>query len=815
MKIRIESSLVAALLLLASVSVYAEDTASPVNFDNVAPADYRTMFKMYMASQYDLLDDPEIALEYHTLFRMPRYQANGQAGRSECVALWNELNDEFGGSDVTERFRPPLREALGEAKSWPKTGLMKITATAKLKSYDQSRQAFPLSLAIHDAGRQVVDIATHPVMRPEDACLVRDPRHQAAALLPRAGNRGRVGFVIEYHGIGGFSHLAMSPAQGRAYINAHTGREVNVEIIVRTESVEIKNNRTLHVRAQVVAARLLDPDNNRVLYVFTPTEAKDQTLLSEVESGDAVPLTNYMITLHTLRDNPHYIDEEWVMEAVAGQIRGEQMRWQHLDKARERNSREFVYEWQKLEKEDPELANGALMDVFVRPERRWEFVRAQPQWDDRLATPLIEVFLFERAQIEGRNPDFAARELLPVWRRHLRAATRRLPERLSIEFQVDEPAYNYDAGYFDLGVGHFAKPGQVSKLPIEPVSDPRFSVPPDREITEAGIVVHPDAARNGVLYGISRLYAWSNSDTFNPVEIKYRYMAAPLHGADGPEMWRTGLRLFTSSGNSTPRAGGPIGFHYAETMVLDRWLKPIIIEASPQEAEQLMARMHVNERNAIGDGRIKIRLVIRPDHVELAPRFKRRRATVKQEVLFAELESVSVRTILDDVVVEFSADHFPSATSMAAASARDEEVASPKVEEQDAKQGIVVTNPQVTNQRSTIEMRFALCQAMPGPGNQSRCYDGMLNEQAELQLSTQDLQKLRELRGQGESQRTTQDHWAATAKRMEPYLKCQALADPAAMQQCWVDLQNERAAILERCMAITDRQQRNECLSGQ
>lgn len=780
MRFRSASFFLNIALTLLLISGTGQSADEPVDFNNVAPPDYRSVFKMYMASQYDLLDEKNVGLEYHMLFEMPRLEA----GRAKCNQLFTELNDEFASAGVEERYMPAFREALREAEGWPRTKLIKLTATTRLQQYDQSKQAFPLA---NYAGPVMIS-----VLRPDDTCLaIAYDSFSPHGLLPRSGRR--MGFVIEYNSPSGLAYLPMSPEEGRVYIQAHQ-REVNVEIIVRTEPVEIKNNQLLPIKAHVLAARILDADNKRVLYVHTTADSGAMEIVEAV--GPVIPLTHHMINLFTLRDYPEFVDEEWLLNGISRHIRGEQMRWQEIDKARERNTREFIYEWQKLERENPELANGALLDVFIRPERLWEFVRAEPEWDDRF-TPLIEVFLFERNKIEGRNPDFAARELMSVWRRHLRAATGRLPKRFSIETQVLEPQYDHDAGYFRIEPRYRGLDKTNPHL-FAPVVDPSFSVPAIRERTEAGVIVHPDAARSGVLYQIAALPFKEDDTMARSVELQYRRF---LRKEDVPEMWRESLREFTSYGSSTPTPGGPYGFYFAQTMVLDRWLKPMIIPAVPQDAEALMAKMHGDSRNAIGDGNIKIRMIVRPTHVEMASRYKRRDDANDTPVLFAELESVLLLNMSEELIAEFGPEDFPSAASMSTALARRKDAKNKKTQ-------------RPVDQRRAINERYAQCATMPNIDDQIQCYDAMLDDRETLKLTSKDLSNLQQVKQIVAAKRSEQDHMATVMKQMRPYQKCQAITDAGESYQCMMDVRNEQREAQKKCMAMTDIYKRNECLGG-
>ena len=107
----------------------------------------------------------------------------------------------------------------------------------------------------------------------------------------------------------------------------------------------------------------------------------------------------------------------------------------------------ITYEWQKLIDQQPELAGGPLLDVFLLSNPNWSFLSHAKGWDPNApdsAKPVVEVYLFSREKIEGRQPDFAAQELLPVVRRQLEMAMKRLPTHFY--FTEVLPAWKYDFG---------------------------------------------------------------------------------------------------------------------------------------------------------------------------------------------------------------------------------------------------------------------------------------------------------------------------------------------------------------------------------
>jgi hypothetical protein len=162
------------------------------------------------------------------------------------------------------------------------------------------------------------------------------------------------------------------------------------------------------------------------------------------EKPEAVPLSFIGEGFVLLRDMPQLITDDMLLQWLMTQIRTEAGAWQSVDCFRKTVDLQcvsgqvfppaklnpvrptYVYEWQKAIEQTPDLARGPMLDLFIRPDADWSFVKREAEWDDSYAN-FVQVFLFNRESVEGRQPEFAARELLPVFRRHLEAATARAP----------------------------------------------------------------------------------------------------------------------------------------------------------------------------------------------------------------------------------------------------------------------------------------------------------------------------------------------------------------------------------------------------
>jgi len=167
------------------------------------------------------------------------------------------------------------------------------------------------------------------------------------------------------------------------------------------------------------------------------------------------PFTAYRGLLLTVRDQPEVLTDQALIEMAQGQVYAEQNAWkvvsnrvasgQPLNRLNPKRPA-FTYEWQTLADSNPTLAGGPLLDAFLRTDADWSFVTSDPAWDERFAsvTP-VEVFLFTRERIEGRDHRFAAQELGSVYGRHLRMAAAKAHTGLSLRLRMPPGAYDFQA----------------------------------------------------------------------------------------------------------------------------------------------------------------------------------------------------------------------------------------------------------------------------------------------------------------------------------------------------------------------------------
>lgn len=730
--------------------------------------DYRTLFKMYMAGQGDVIDVPAMAYEYHLLFNFPPEKK----AREQCTALRNEWSDEFTRAELTTRLQAPFSQALDTARSWPKTAVFTVRpGKLRLGEYDQERGVFPVA--------SVAPLDRTNVPRPKTACYVPSRIPPAGiALLPSVGvysRHVRGGFQLMYSGAENVRSLSMSKSAAQAYLKAHTrgsmsvNRNVILELTVETEPVPIRDGRMQAIPARILAARLLDPLNEKELQSYPSSVfASPKSKTPGNSRDDAVQLTRYMITLLALRDHPRFLDNKWVVDMVSRHIAVEQRRWEKYD-ARVAQCRScnpdrpaFVFEWQKLEKQNPKLANGVLMDVFVRPELAWDFVKNEPEWDDRFGA-LIEVFIFERGKVEGRDPKFAARELLPVWKRHMAAALKRLPRHILMTSELTTPEYDFDTMSFPL------KPTEL----LKPMPNPLFRVPPGKKAPSRLTVVLPESARSASLYEINYL----------PQPIVARKPGGNINswGVGPADDWRNALEHFYCRTCATEDAG-----ILGNALALDRRLELSSIPIPPAKAERLIAKLAKGSSSYRGAYKVKATITFEAVSVNLGQLIGGQSGNVPSSaILNGRVEQVELHTLNQNLITSFGPDDFPDLEAINAEK---------QVEQQKAKEAKAKADAIAQNLRGEIEARFAYCDAMTDLTQQSKCLSDLYKDRVALHFTNDDNYRLRNKQKAVSNQLMVLE----TSKRT------MLLQEEAILRQ----------EQMEKCMALTDRDEMNRCFEA-
>jgi hypothetical protein len=335
------------------------------------------------------------------------------------------------------------------------------------------------------------------------------------------------------------------------------------------------------------------------------------------------------------------LTEQALIDLAQGQVLREQNAWKVVDnRVAAGQSRltllnpkrpAFIYEWQALVDANPTLGGGPVLDTFLRTDADWSFVTGDPAWDDRFgAVTPVEVFLFAKDKIEGRDHRFAAQELGEVYGRHLRMAVAKAPTSLSLRLRMPPGAYDFQAKALrflprnaSVVSGH--RPVQELDLLDGAEQYPEVYRLPSETKGRATYM----------LMGLSAELAKSEPPSTKP----------GISMQDSPiDVWRRGVAIGASS-NAVP---------LVELLALDRRVQISTVPIEPARAEALARRQP--GLPAI-DG-FTATLVFDAERVVLSDRFVSRKPT-PNAVLLARVKRLDVFDPDGKLLTSFQADALP------------------------------------------------------------------------------------------------------------------------------------------------------------
>jgi hypothetical protein len=620
---------------------------------------HRALLKLYVAANPDLLDDDVNAWEGHVLLNVPP-GTNHPDGRAaapspECVALEKQFSNEVSRPDLLKRTRTDFQKTLAAARSWPKTAVFRLRIRDMLHEYDPATGSFPLHTVprLLSASNPEVKIARTSVLAHrgfyagpmENLCDIHNPTNLRR--VPRD-------FEFDLRASAPVDRIPMEKSAAKAYLEAHGGalpnRGIDIDLIVEVGplSPNPDNSRPyaqfehFRVAGRLIAARALDPVNGRVVHEdllqagstttaaaagtqsaagSTPAPASPGASQADMAGATRAPagpepLTRWRVGLLTLRYLPELLTDKIVLDFATRVIQEEQQIWARLDQLAkaprpEFNKKRFVfgYEWQKAIESQPDFARGALLDVFMKPDADWSFVKREREWDERF-TAAVGAFVFARGKIEGRQAGFAAQELAPVARRHLEAAA--ASAHTALWFPLKLPSWDYD----------FAAQA-IQFRTGEPLETPKGWF--DEDYT-----VMPPSAATTANHGAIGTMGAQLSEPREP--------RPGLPEPSGTEKWRYQLQLF---------AQGPLPNYGA--LALDRQLFLKSIPMDPKIAERLaLTRAELHAKVYVTATRVELG----ESKIDGKPR--------KFAVLFATLQKIDIHTSDNELVATVKPEALPA-----------------------------------------------------------------------------------------------------------------------------------------------------------
>jgi hypothetical protein len=665
MKSNVAPALVLGVCLLASPSAQRPD------FSGAPEVDHPGLFKLFMAANADVLAaNRPAAWEHHLLFTVAAGTLPQNPISKECLALNDQLRNEITRQALGERAIADFKKALAEAQTWPKTILVRLKTRESIGEYDLVAGAFPVvpigPLTVADARLRVVRDGTERGIGGPVFGAVRGSCRTSTRVFPDA-DPVPAHFELEMTGNERLRRVPMDREAAAAFISANRDRGVEFEVLIDAGPAALRPSGpssalVIPVPARIVAARALDPATGRVLHDYgsapASTTATTPAPAADTERRDAgaprVPLTSYRAMLLMVRDLPQIANVAALLRPAQMQIMAEQRAWAVLDEAgspsRERALRlnpkrsRFTYEWQTELERNPTLARGELLDVFLRSDADWSFVTREREWDPRF-NALVDAFLFSRGKVEGREPAFAAQELVTTYKQHLEAGAAKAPTALSLALPL--PGYTYD---FTTKSMRFGGAGGAELLQAADAPGAPWAIPP--------------GARGSATYGL-----------FGAVPFMSR--ADPAVKKPGVELgeppsqtWRGSFSIGGSG------SGEGENLPQVEVLALDRQLRIASVPVDPGTAEKLAKESSYSSMGTMKG--LTARVLFEAQKVELSERtIERRRA--KFGVLYGRVSGIEIVSADGRVIASLAPSDLaaPSARATDAPSAQPPRPATP------------------------------------------------------------------------------------------------------------------------------------------
>lgn len=655
----------------------AAGKSAPAAIDSNSLVNTAKLFKLYMASQGDILNVPVVANTYYYKFEIPpgtgtnnyNYKAS-----EECTAYqqkWQKA-DEFERVDLIKSQAATFGAALQKAKSWPKSATYTIIGTGTLGNYDMKAEKFPLTIRLDQF------LPQNQIFEPGE-CRIPHLPNQNNEL-----NKGRhllPSFRFESVDVSDISDLAMSRDRAKSYLNAHKvdhkgnpdpnaqpDRSVKFEAQAEFGPITIKGGLLQPVPVRVLSAKVIDRLTGETLRTLKTESSSDSASTATLDPENSMPANRESLALIALKDHPDLLTDEVALKLTERQIVAEQSLWSRIDnylntckmsagncQSLNKKNPAFIYEWQSLEKSRPNLANGPVLDLYRNPNASMSFVKRDKAWDDRFQA-VVAVFVFSRDAVVGRDPKFVARELVTVWKRHLAAVLKKVPSQLHISTQIVDAAYDFDRQSVEISPaykGKISSPNyqrQDSPDLFKPYLEPSFEAPELKKWPSSGAFIFPGSVRNALLYRPEVVRS-------NQTKNKQHMSAARNDEKYGATFWRDALS------------------HQVHViwLALDRRLSLASLKMDPSAGERF-----VNQFRASG---LEVRVTFEAVRADLGRLvYRNKQPEVKAPIVIGRVQNISLMNREKKVLSSFKPSDFPSASSVAAAAdkAKQEAAASAK-----------------------------------------------------------------------------------------------------------------------------------------
>ncbi len=439
----------------------AAPAPSQTGFESYEAPTHLELFELFMAANIDLLNNDRFAYHHYLLFEDPSLDQSQTQRR--CMDLNKEVdNNEIRRAAILADAQSFLETRKTHIASSPKTKRFRILLSRALGDYNAAENYFPFK-------EMFVREATL-------AGYFTEFRNAGFVKGCYMGNRTFPG--VSYSGVTALPagedkivRLPMTADKADEYLN-RVGHQIHLEVIVEFGPIGVDNG----APSRIVEARALNYKTKQVLHSYDPAlfedhASDDKEIASEpaasTEQDPFIMATRGMMTLQVLRHHPELADGQGLIDAAAYQIRMEQKVWPEVDKIREQAKANPEYlkaqgfdwqrpvhvrDWQTLDAQGDSLAATLIQKSFVTSRPSWGYFDQAASLDQRFQYR-VDALVFDRATIENREAEFVAREVAPVFKKHLLAAAKAAPNTLYADLILREPRYDYEKEVYTFGKG--------------------------------------------------------------------------------------------------------------------------------------------------------------------------------------------------------------------------------------------------------------------------------------------------------------------------------------------------------------------------
>lgn len=268
-----------------------------------------------------------------------------------------------------------------------------------------------------------------------------DARAGRFALSDPSGGGAGIGPLVERQGYlpDGFP---MAQAQARALLDRLPSRRVYIAYHVALTGVGLQATRDAGVSLALRGMTVYEDELlTKPLHTF-PVESHSapQATLAPMRNLNA-----HLASLYEVRDIQDWMTQGALLKGAARLVQAEQTIWRQATDGRACNGKATVFEWDRARRAAPDLATGPLLSALMGMPMDWGFLNTQTRFG-LVPDHCVAVTVFRREQVEGREPEFAAREVVDVYRASVEAAAKAAPKTVYVADRLPKARYDHASG---------------------------------------------------------------------------------------------------------------------------------------------------------------------------------------------------------------------------------------------------------------------------------------------------------------------------------------------------------------------------------